>query len=188
MSGQLVCMGDSHTVRFGNFLQTQQSYTPVVFAAKGGIEVHQCRHLLKEAVIRSDLCQQRVFLSIGSNNILHRTYNPTVTHRQFTSLIRLIKLRLQPTHIFICKIPVFPRLQKHSVMINQVHQFNTFISNFNSPPVFTLNVPCITDSIHSQYFLSKFRNGRTDLIHLNPSGQQLLLRTLQRREQGLQAN
>lgn len=99
-------IGDSHSVRFHNFVKTQ-SYKDVDTVAKVGPTVEEGRQLIKFIQL-NDNQTSTVFLSLGSNDISKEIYDPNVTHRLFKSVLHLVKQRLNPEHLFIFKIPLFP--------------------------------------------------------------------------------
>lgn len=100
-------IGDSHSVRFHNFVKTQSYKDVDTFAAKVGPTVEEGRQLIKFIQL-NDNQTSTFFLSLGSKYISKEIYSPNVTHRQFKSLLHLVKQCLNPEHLFIFKIPLFP--------------------------------------------------------------------------------
>lgn len=100
-------IGDSHSVRFHNFVKTQSYKDVDTFAAKIGPAVEEGRQFIKSIQL-NDSQTSTVFLSLGSNNISKEIYEPNVTHRPLKSVLHLVKQRLNPEDLFIFKIPLFP--------------------------------------------------------------------------------
>lgn len=162
-------LGDSHAVRFQNFLESQNHSAAQILAAKGGITVEEGLHLIKSLNFPNDQAGT-VFLSLGSNDILKHKYDPVVTHKVFRSVIRLIKYKIKPKHIYIFKIPLFPRMRHNDAMIRNINNFNSYMSTFNSDHIQSLNIQGITDRVTPKFFQQYYFNGKPDLIHLNDLG------------------
>jgi lysophospholipase L1-like esterase len=171
----LFVAGDSHAVRINAFLAGHHSIQSSILAAKGGYNIEQCRQLLNTVGPTQNTYPIQIFLSIGSNEFLKGTYKPDITHKQFKSLIREINNKFTPKHLYICKIPLFPRFQHNTAMMQDINNFNAYISTFNTEKIITLNLPGITDNTDRRLFQPKFYNGKDDWIHLNNLEQERIL-------------
>jgi lysophospholipase L1-like esterase len=171
----LLIAGDSHAVRFNTFLSGHHSIQSHVLAAKGGYNIEQCRQLLNTVGPTHTTYPIQIFLSVGSNEFLKGNYKTEVTHRQFKTLIREINGKFKPEHLYICKIPLFPKFQHDTAMMQDINNFNAYISTFNTGKIITLNLPGITTHTDRRLFQPKFYSGKADWIHLNNLGQERIL-------------
>lgn len=166
----LILLGDSHSVRYNNFIGNQQLQLSVSNLAKGGATIEDCRKALQNNTSQFKQLGKIVFLSVGSNNILKGQYDPTESHKQFKALLQLIQRKIKPDCIFIMKIPLFYRHKNNLAILSKVHAFNSYLASFCSDKVRTLNIPGVTDVVSNHSFQPVFRNGRQDLIHLSDLG------------------
>lgn len=178
--------GDSHAVRFYNFLRKkpneQLGLDCKLLCAKGGIDIPVFKGMIKQ----SETCVGEhavLFVSIGTNDILSGKLTEN-SFSQFRSILALLQRKYNPSKIFILKIPLFPRLKNDFIKVNQIHKLNIFMSSCSTERVQTLSVPFVTGPNTGnlplvvgdrKYFQRYYFDGRIDLIHLNDLGYSAVL-------------
>ena len=110
---------------------------------------------------------------LGGNDILNGANFDTVKS-QYLSLVRLIRRRHPSITLFLVCLPIFPRCVNNPLQVNTLNKFNLFLNSLSNDKTFSIPLNLHLNS--PEYFHAFYpRSSRTDLLHLNQRGYQVLI-------------
>jgi lysophospholipase L1-like esterase len=160
-------VGDSQFCRYKHFLSKGRNCYKILIKGDltvSGITVGGVKNIIKTAPPDLEVNLPTV-LFLGTNDILKGVELDHFKNR-IKSLLRILRKRYRPSHLFIIALPPYPKLHYQPQTLARIDNINQFLSTLQSTVTHLIRLPINIRNAH-EFFQMNYRNGRPDQIHFN---------------------
>lgn len=177
---QIQLLGDSMVNRLKEHIRRSDSGTVNIKQSIGisGARIQEVKKFLKQERIKFDP-GIKLLIFVGTNDIFKNSQQAEMQN-QFKSLLKLIRRQSPGLSVIISQLPVYPRARNSHTKMQNINEFNQFLSTLANENTAILSPSTFLDikyDFHKYYSYSL----RVDGIHLNDRGNKIFLSHLKRK-------